>query len=81
MLRVLRVSSYEDAELLDEGREDRSRDLRPPEDSRRGDLGDLGVVSGEKPDGGGAVRMTGGHAANSSRLTWSSWSALREGDL
>jgi hypothetical protein len=67
---MLLVSSCdEDAEPLDDGRDERKRDLSPPEDSRCRVLGDLGDVNGESPDGGGAVRMTGGLAANSSRET------------
>jgi hypothetical protein len=62
-------ASLEATDPLDDGRDDLPRmDLKPP-DSR---TGDLGAVKGEKPEGGLAVRMTGGLAASSSRET--SWS-------
>lgn len=77
---MLRSSSRDDSDPGDDGRDDRSRDLRPP--SRGfGDLGDFGAVNGEKPDGGLAVRMVGGLAASSSRgVPSSSLSAVNDGD-
>lgn len=74
---MLWVSSREPRELREEGRElFRRMDLKPPLESREGDFG---AVSGEKPEGGLAVRMTGELAASSSRDTVSSRRSPREG--
>jgi len=61
---MLWVSSREPREPLDDGRE---AVLRKDLKALGSWDGDLGAVSGEKPDGGFAVRMTGGLAASSSR--------------
>jgi len=64
-LPMLWASSRDPRDPLDDGRDEVRRiDLKPPLVSR---TGDLGAVRGEKPDGGFAVRITGGLAASSSR--------------
>jgi hypothetical protein len=61
------VSSREPTDPLEDGREVLRRiALKPPLLSR---TGDLGAVRGENPEGGLAVRMMGGLAANSSKDT------------
>jgi hypothetical protein len=78
---TLLVSSCDEAEPLEEGREGRRRDLSPPEEmSRCGERVVLGAVKGEKPEGGFEVRMVGGLAGKSSRETFSSRSRPRVGD-
>ena len=76
---MLWASSREDeAELREEGREERKRDFRLLPGSR-GDLGVFGAVRAEKPEGGFAVRIVGGLAASSLRSMSSSCNLWRGG--
>ena len=74
LLASSRSFSFDPVEPLEDGLEPPRRNVLRGLDSR----GDLGAVRGENPEGGLAVRMTGGLAASSSRD--SSWiSSRREG--
>lgn len=80
---MLWVSASRDAcEPREDGREalrDPPRiDLTPPPASL---CGDLGAVRAEKPEGGFAVRITGGEAARSSRLTSRALGSWPSGEL
>lgn len=75
-------ASREVCDPLEDGRDalrDPPRsDLTPPLWSL---CGDFGAVRAEKPEGGFAVRITGGQAARSSRLTSCAAATSRFGEL
>lgn len=84
-LRLPMLSAADPIDPLLEGRERPlllpflSNVLRPDASLPLGLLGDFGAVSGEKPEGGLAVLMTGGLAGSSSKGTSSSCRSSRDG--
>jgi hypothetical protein len=67
--------SFDPVDPFDDGRELPLRNVLRGLESR----GDFGAVRGEKPEGGLAVRITGGLAASSSKDVSSSIRSLSEG--